>query len=218
MPLRIHHPPKEAVAAFFDRLEEFLAAEETDSVLHECHAGAKPPIPSAAHLGLKRDRGNEDRPALALPVFSLSLQQASGRGAFSPTHAGWSFFVAGEEHKTIAGRVVHKQHGWKLISVNYREPLVEQTLRRALDLIESPPAETRDRDYDLRLLEIPAVNANLYWLATRQKSAGLILSAPGAVTESIFNEFARPLELPSLLAHARRLASTVINMGPTSGG
>jgi hypothetical protein len=218
MPVITPTPPHESVSAFSHGLPAFLSGSPSGTVVSETYVGATPQIPSVEDVGMGSGQvpGPPNIPAV-LEAFVLSLEQAANNtGVVSPARTGWSFFAGGAKDKTVLGRVVQRRHAWKLVGVNYGD-LVWETLNATLALISSPPAVIPAGDYELRMLAIPGLNLQVFWLASQQGSADLIIPAPAPVTSIHLPYPLPPWAMPHFLAEIRPLAANLLKMPAHSG-
>jgi len=214
MPLSIPTPPPECAKAFSKDLPAFLTPGYSETFV-----GTPPQIPSTVDVGLGSGPvyGPPTIPA-ALPAFVLNLHAAADKTAvFSPTPSGWSFFAGGAQGKTILGRMVERRHAWKLVGINYGD-LVSATLDAILNLLSTPPVQTSSQNYEIRLLGVPGLNLQYFWLATPNAAADLIVRAPQAVTSPTPPiHVSPPYEIPNFLAEIQPLAAGLLSMPAKSG-
>jgi hypothetical protein len=221
MPLFTPHPPHECLAAFSNGLPAFLSGGLPNTVASETFVGRAPAIPSAADVGIGHGGpavGPPKIPAI-LQAFVLSLREAANNtGVISPAHAGWRFFAGGAQEKTVLGSVVQRRHAWKLVAVHYGNRVWE-TLNASQQLKSSPPQQVQVADYDLRLLAIPGLNLEVFWLSAHKAgSVDLILPLPGALAPVFhLRAPAGPLEISSFLAEIRPLAASLLTMAAGYG-
>ncbi len=221
MPLKTPHAPDAAADAFRNGLPAFLSAGPPNS---EAFVGERPPIPNLADV----ETGGSHA---ILQGFVLGLRDAAtNTGVISPPHAGWRFFAGGEQNQTVLGSVVHRRHGWKLVAVHYGNRVWE-TLRTSQQLDSSLPSQVQSETYELRLLAIPGLNLEVFWLSAQKVGAvDLIHSVtlPVPVTTISSRVPAVPavpapsfpsglLELPTFLAEIRPLAASLLTMPATYG-
>jgi hypothetical protein len=220
MPLLTPNPPDASLAAFSHGLPAFLSGGPRGTVVSENYVGRAPHIPSAADVGI----GSGPVPtapnvSAVLQSFVLSLRDAANNtGVVSPAHAGWRFFAGGARNKTVLGSVVQRRHGWKLVAVHYGN-LVWETLNASQLLNSTPPPQVQAEDYELRLLAIPGLNLEVFWLAAQKAgSVDLIVSVPSALSRFIHLPTpSGPLEIPAFLAEIRPLAASLLTMAPGYG-
>jgi|SRR5580698_1460184 hypothetical protein len=218
MPLKRPHPPDAAADAFRNGLLSFLSVGPPNS---EAFVGERPPIPSVADV----ETGGSHA---VLQGFVLSLKDAAtNSGVISPPHAGWRFFAGGEQNNTVLGSVVHRRHGWKLVAVHYGNR-VWQTLRASQQLDSSLQSQVHADTYELRLLAIPGLNLEVFWLSAQKAGSvdlihSLTLLAPVPITSSLVPAVSALrfpsglLELPTFLAEIRPLAASLLTMQPGCG-
>jgi hypothetical protein len=218
MSLKTPHAPDAAADAFRNGLPAFLSTGPPNS---QDFVGEQPPIPSLAEV----ETGGSQA---VLQGFVLSLKDAAtNTGVVSPAHAGWRFFAGGERNKTVLGSVVHRRHGWKLVAVHYGKRVWE-TLRTSQQLDSSLPSQVQSETYELRLLAIPGLNLEVFWLSAQKVGAvdlihSVTLPVPVPIISSRVPEVpARSfpsglLELPTFLAEIRPLAASLLTMQPGYG-
>jgi hypothetical protein len=223
MSLLTPNPPHAAAEAFRNGLPAFLSGGPPDTVVSETFVGSPPPIPSAADIytGSGHGSGTAGGPNIpsVLQGFVLSLRDAANNtGVVSPAHVGWRFFAGGARNKTVLGSVVQRRHAWKLVAVHYGN-VVWETLNASQLLNSTPPAQVQAEDYELRLLAIPGLNLEVFWLgAQKAGSVDLIVSVPSALSRFIHLPTpSGPLEIPAFLAEIRPLAASLLTMAPGYG-
>jgi hypothetical protein len=217
MPLKTPNPPDAAADAFRNGLPAFLSVGPPNS---EAFVGERPSIPSLADV----EAGGSHA---ILQGFVLSLKDAAtNTGVVSPAHAGWRFFAGGEQNNTVLGSVVHRRHGWKLVAVHYG-PRVSETLSASEQINSSLPSQVQTDAYELRLLAIPGLNLEVFWLSAQKVGAvdlifPVTLPVPGAYS-GVTPPVPAPgfpsglLELPTFLAEIRQLAASLLTMAPGYG-
>jgi hypothetical protein len=208
------NPPHASVTAFLNGLPAFLSGGLPGTVVSETYVGSVPRIPSAADVGIGSGPPVPGHPKIpvVLQAFVLSLQEAANNtGIISPAHAGWRFFAGGAPDGTVLGTVVQRRQGWKLVAVHYGN-LVLETLHASLQLKSSLPPQFQAQEYELRLLAIPGLNMQVFWLAAQKAgSADLILPVPGTIAPHRPSPSA-PLQMPNFLAEIRPLAARLLTM------
>ena len=213
-------PPPAISAAFSNGLPAFLSGDPT-AVANEKFVGTPPNIPSAADVGIASSGSTPGPPNVkaVLQAFVLSLQDAANNtGVINPAHVGWNFFAGNGASSTVVGRVVQRRHAWKLVAVHYGA-LVYQTLNLAQLIMSTPPTQVAAVDYDLRLLSIPGLNLEVFWLASRNAaSTDFVVHAPTAVTTALhLGNLNSPLMIQNFLTEIRPLAASLLAMPATYG-
>ncbi|MBV9770995.1 MAG: hypothetical protein JOZ32_15585 [Bryobacterales bacterium] len=238
MPLLIPRPPLEYAATFSAGLSTFLATTggPADTFIKQGYVGTAPPIPTLADVTMG-EGPNPDalKSSIAIQVFTVSLYDAANNtGALSPKSSGWRFFAGDEQGKTVLGRVTKSgpNQAWKLAAVHYGD-LVWETRNAVLSLEKSPPQELQGKDYELRIMAIPGLNLEVFWMhAKGPGSVDFIFPAPSAATERTagrpYSSGAAaaypgsalgtlPMDMQSFLAEIRPLAASLLAIGPTHG-
>jgi hypothetical protein len=214
-------PPPASLAAFSNGLPAFLSGGVPSTVVSETFVGTAPSIPSAADVGIAISGSTPGPPNITavLQAFVLSLQDAaSNTGVITPAEVGWNFFAGNGANATVVGRVVHRRHAWKLVAVHYGS-LVFETLGLAQLILSAPPAQVDAADYDLRLLSIPGLNLEVFWLAARNAaSTDFVVHTPTAVTPALhLGNPNSPLLIQNFLTEIRPLAASLLAMPATYG-
>jgi len=220
MPLLTPRPPTECVDAFSHGLAAFLSGGPAGLVVSETFVGSAPPIPSAADVGMGSGPvlGPPDMPAW-IQAFTLTLQQAANNtGVINPAFAGWSLFAGSAQGKTVLGTVVQRRHAWKLVAVHYGEAVWE-TLQTVQQLQSTPPARVLNETYELRLLAVPGLNTEVFWLTGQvPTSIDVIIPTSSTPSRTLFPLLYRgPQVLQSFLADIRPLAASLLTMPPEYG-
>jgi hypothetical protein len=218
MPVSTAIPPVASKTAFSNGLPAFLSGGVPSTVVSEKYVGGAPKIPTAADVGMIASGQVLSPPNIPAVIesFVLSLENAANNtGLLSPARAGWTFFAGGTNDKTVLGRVVHRKHVWKLVAVYYGE-LVFQKLEASQHLDSLLPAQFQQASYESRLLAIPGLNLEVFWLsATKPGGVDLVVRTPTAPTKvgpPLFFPPGKALELQSFLAQIRPLASALLSM------
>jgi hypothetical protein len=207
-------PPPETAEAFATALPAFLSRPQESDVLRTRFVGESPAIPRLEDLG---DPGQRDR-LLHDPqqIFVLGLDDAArstGIRAAKPT--GWRIFAGRSRGRTILGRVAFRPNfGWKMTAAYYGDQAAE-VLDAAKELDGLP--QVRGADYELRVLAVPGLNLEAYWLAARTPQVeDLVMPVPPmpplsdrsadsgrVLTMANFLAAIRPMALLAKHAHAR---------------
>jgi hypothetical protein len=141
--------------------------------------GGPPPIPSLADLGLLGEAlldHNQQQ------VFALGLSDLASEAA--PRPIGWRLFAGNNQGKTVLGHVIPTSAaGWKLTGCFYRDR-VWDILQASLALGSLPVVH--QADYELRLLTIPGLNLEAFWLVAKQPGqSDLVVPFPAAPNQPI---------------------------------
>jgi hypothetical protein len=220
MPLLTPRPPTECVDAFSHGLAAFLSGGPTGSVVSEAYVGSAPPIPSAADVGMGGGPvlGPPNIPA-SIQAFTLTLQQAANNtGVINPAFAGWSLFAGGAQDKTVLGTVVQRRHSWKLVAVHYGDAVWE-TLQTVQQLQSTPPDRVLSSTYELRLLAVPGLNREVFWLTGQTPtSVDVIIPTSSGASRVVSGTLSwEPQVLQSFLADIRPLAASLLTMPANYG-
>jgi hypothetical protein len=213
-------PPPAISAAFSNGLPAFLSGDPT-TVAHEAFVGTPPNTPTAADVGIASSGSTPGPPNVkaVLQAFVLTLQDAANNtGVINPAHVGWNFFAGNGANATVVGRVVQRRHAWKLVAVHYGT-LVYETLNLAQLIMSAPPTQSVAVDYDLRLLSVPGLNLEVFWLASRNAaSTDFVVQTPTAVTTALhLGSPNSPLMMQNFLTEIRPLAASLLAMPATYG-
>jgi|tagenome__1003787_1003787.scaffolds.fasta_scaffold19629976_1 hypothetical protein len=165
MPLNKPLPPPDIQEAFTNALPTFLRQDNDASRVAERFAGSPSTIPTLSQI----DNGREDAFRHdGQQIFALTLNDvvnSSGIGAATP--AGWRLFAGQGQGATVLGRVSRKSRdGTKLTAVYYGNRAWE-ALQASLGL--DSLAEIRQAEYELRVLTVPALNLEAFWLFSRSQ-------------------------------------------------
>jgi hypothetical protein len=186
-------PPQAVALAFRDGLlslfGELLTTLESvilteagrilNQTLNGHFLGGPPAFPSLADLGLLGEAlldHNQQQ------VFSLALSDLASEGA--PRPMGWRLFAGNNQGKTVLGHVIQPPAGgWKLTGCFYRD--------RVWDILQASLAlaslrAVQQADYELRLLTIPGLNLEAFWLFAKQPGqSDLVVPFPAAPNQPI---------------------------------
>ena len=201
MPLLTPNAPTACLDAFSNGLSAFLPGGPAGSVLRETFVGAAPLIPTSADV---RTGSGQPKVTAALRTFVLSLTDAANNnGQISPQPAGWSIFAGDANDRTVVGRLVQRGQTWKLVAVQYGD-LVWQTMSATRQLNAAPPVPLQLKDYELRLLLIPGLNLQMFWLVAQDAGLpDLVFQTPAGIAP------------PPPMAHSRRLPWRCHTFWPT---
>jgi hypothetical protein len=221
MPLLTRTPPEACSIAFSNGLPAFLSGGVPSTVVSETFVGTPPSIPSAADVGIVMSGTTPGAPNVTavLQAFVLTLQDAAtNTGVIKPAYVGWNFFAGDSANATVVGRMVHRRHAWKLVAVHYGS-LVFETLNLARLITSAPPAQVDAVDYDLRLLAIPGLNLEVFWLAARNAtSTDFVVHTPTAPLPALHLGYPNsPLLIQNFLTEIRPLAASLLAMPATFG-
>jgi hypothetical protein len=202
--------------AFSSGLAAFLPGGVPSTVVREIYVGRAPKIPSLADVITS---GGLPNVTAVIQAFVLSLTAAANNtGQISPDRAGWRIFAGEAQGKTVVGRMVQQNQGWKLAAVQYGD-LVWEAKNISQHLQVSPPPKIQGKDYELRLLAIPELNLEVFWLAAQTAgSTDLIFAAPSTVPLALpWGLPSAPLDMAHFLAEIRPLAASMLTMPARNG-
>jgi hypothetical protein len=154
-----------------------------------------------------------------LQIYVLSLADAANNtGVVSPAFAGWGFFAGDTSTTSVLGRVVPRGPGWKLVAVQYGD-LVWQTWTTSHQLPALLPASIRAADYELRLLTIPGMNLEAFWLAPQNAgSADFVVPTPTSAKPAVSTgDVNNPMDMTTFLTEIRPLAASLLTMQARRG-
>ena len=150
-----------------------------NQTLNKHFLGGPPEIPSLADLGLLGEAlldHNQQQ------VFTLGLSDLASED--SPRLIGWRLFAGNNQGKTVLGHIIQPAAGgWKLTGCFYRDR-VWDVLQASLALGSLPAVQ--QGDYELRLLTIPGLNLEAFWLVAKQPDqSDLVVPFPAAPNQPI---------------------------------
>jgi hypothetical protein len=215
MALLTPKPPDACTTAFSSGLPAFLSGGPPGTVVSEQYIGSAPPIPSVVDVSAT---GGGTNITSALQAFVLTLQDAANNtGAISPAEAGWNFFAGDANNKTVLGRMVRRRHAWKLVAVHYG-PVIWETMNVSVNLAKVQPAVLPAEDYDLRLLAIPGLNLEVFWLAAQTVgSSDWIIPTPTAGSVPLPPTLLIPQGMQTFLAQIKQQAVSLLTMSAGYG-
>jgi hypothetical protein len=200
-------PPPACAKAFSAGLPMFLYG--APGVVTKKYLGSPPQIPTPSQVGVEQ-RSEQ--------VFLLSLNEAAYHtGSINPPSAGWRFFAGNQQNETVLGRMIQvpPSQTWKLISVFYGES-VYQALRASLHL--GALAQVAQENYELRMLAVPGLNLEAYWLvAQKAGTPDLVIPYPEGSNQLIKVLSGGPYKMVTFLALIRPLAAGLLTMSARSG-
>jgi hypothetical protein len=220
MPLSTSKAPDDCISAFSNGLPAFLPGGPADRVVSETYVGSAPKVPTVIDVGMSTGPGfRSPNISAVLPSFVLSLNEAANNaGVISPARTGWTIFAGDAQGKTVVGRMVQRKQAWKLVAVHYG-PLVWETMTTAHQLSASPPPHLQSQDYELRLLAIPGLNLEVFWLAAQNSdSVDFIIPTPAAIPPFLdLGKTSTPLPMQNFLAQIRPRAVSLLTMAVGTG-
>ena len=182
---------------------------EAEQILSQRFLNGPPAFPSLASLGLLGGAPQDFKPHR---VFMLRLSDlaadASSVQAAVPT--GWRLFAGSNPGETVLGRVAQSPQGsWSLASCSWGDS-VWDSLQRYLNL--DTLATVQAEDYELRLLEVPALNQQIFWLVAQHPGSCDLVAVnypiPGLNTPGGTTTMANFLSVVGPLARQRTLYPT----------
>jgi hypothetical protein len=162
-------PPAPVSLALAQSLQGFLAGQVADGrrLRREGYVGLAPSLPDPASLGLTETpildvaRVDQFHP---LGVYTPRLADlGTSAGIRAAVLTGWRFLV-GDPEQNLISCTVTRQPGtgaWQLTTAYYG-PQVKWVLKARDALASLQQAQTRA--YELRILAIPAINVEAFWL------------------------------------------------------
>jgi hypothetical protein len=203
-------PPADCTAAFSTTLPQFLTGAA--GMIRESYLGVKPPFPDQSQIGIAPPRPQQ--------VFVLNLNDAAyNRGKINPPAAGWRIFAGSGQNGAVMGRMLQMPPSltWKLTGVFYGSRVAEAMA--ASQTMGVLPAVTKN-DYTLRVLAIPGLNLEAFWLvAQRPDTADLLVPFPPATAQLIPTLTGlNPYKMVTFLALIRPLAARMLSMEAGYGG
>jgi hypothetical protein len=142
-----------------------LPSVETRNALLESAAFLKPGDPSPSDLANTR---------LGLPIFTLGLQQiVRGDGLLAAQQTSWRFLARGASGQTVAADVTARPGATPKMASVWRGPQIENTARARVDVERLP--DVKARDYELRVLRIPGLRIEAFWLKLPAGDADLVV-------------------------------------------
>ena len=211
MPLLTPTAPAACLTAFSNGLSAFLPGGPQGSVISEKFVGVAPAIPNPDDV---RTGSGQLNITAVIQTFVLSLTSAANNtGQISPDPAGWSIFAGELTDKTVLGRIVPRGQAWKLVAMQYGD-IVWQAMNATRQLTAGPPAPVQTNDYELRLLLIPGLNLQFFWLVAQDSGlSDLVFLTPSGVPPPIpLGTPASPIEMAHFLAEIRPLAASLLTM------
>lgn len=212
-------PPPDVVDAFLRQLPQFVwQAAET---VFQRYVG-EPKVPLLQELGQLEDPNLIHDPQ---PLFLLGLREiAENAGVKAVKPAGWRFFAGRREGAILMGKLSRRipSEGWKLTAGNYGDRTWE--VYQATTALEHLP-QVKEADYDLRVLVIPGLNLEGFWLVAPPPKLGtpalpdLVVPFPALADQPIEKLHRDPVyTLDTFLATIRPLARLRLTTEAKYGG
>ena len=202
-------PPKGSAAALSSQLPMFLPG--APGLVRKSYLSPTPKLPSPADLFQGAVQAQQ--------VFYLSLNEAANHsGTINPPSAGWRFLAGNASSGQLLARVVQipSSQTWKLTGVFYGQRVSDAIA--ASSYLQNLP-EVGSNDYELRVLTVPGLNLEAFWLVARSAtSVDLIVPFP-RVTEQLIPSLRaqNPYKLVTFLALIRPLAGGLLTMASGYG-
>jgi hypothetical protein len=129
----------------------------------------------ADFLDLRDPLANELKQGnLGLHVFSVGLEDiVEGQEIRGAKSVGWRFLTGARLGPAVACDVTERQEGSPKVTGVSRDPLISAAIR-ATHEIETLPA-VREKDYELRVLRIPGLLIEAFWLVSRTGETDLLV-------------------------------------------
>jgi hypothetical protein len=179
-------PPPEVTTAFQEGLITLLDGPNQGSagrITDQYYVGGPPAIPSQADVGFVSGApppGHDPQQMFILGLSDLATQP----GTAAARQDGWRLFAGTSQGKTCLGRVVQRPpSGWKLSSCFWGDRVWTALLAsQALGSV----AAVLPGDYELRVLRIPGLNLEAFWLVAQPPRSGDLVvpfqaSIPGLI-------------------------------------
>jgi hypothetical protein len=158
-------PPPEITTAFSSALPNFLGQSQDGMRMMGTSLGEPLNLPTLSDLAGPRERV---MPHDAQQVFILPLQNAAegaGPGAMRPV--GWRIFAGYDDRNSVLGSLrTNERTGWKMTSAHYGGRA--QSALQAADALNRLD-EVKAHDYELRVLAVPSLSLEAYWLVAREQ-------------------------------------------------
>ncbi|MBS1859515.1 MAG: hypothetical protein JST11_29340 [Acidobacteria bacterium] len=209
MPLLKPTLPAGIAEAFSKALPAFLSAPRETSI-SEKYVGEAPSLPTADDLDSRAILHAE-----AQEIFVLALTDAANAADIGKAvPAGWRLLAGDSAGKAVLGRVSRRgrPERWKLTATHYGGRVWQaRQASSALDALR----EVREADYELRVLAVPGLNLEVFWLVARTPGSGdLVVPFPAKPDQPIGALNENPVyRLPDFLAIIRPLARMQLRAG-----
>jgi hypothetical protein len=217
MPLFKPVPPTTATEAFRAGLSGFLSGPAfggAGPLARQNHIGGIPVLPSEADFG---GAGPWDHDPQQVFTLGLSdLQTAANTNAAKP--AAWRYFAGNASGKTALGHCSENAATglWELTSLSYGDR-VWQALQASQGL-DLQPGIALVNSYELRLLKIPGLLLEAFWLvsSTGGTDVAVVFPPPPYQLQRRLNAQA-VYDMPVFLGIARALAIDRLSFGGLKG-
>ncbi len=187
MALVIPHPPADVMTEFSVALPAFLGGVGERPTI-ETYAGSAPAVPTWVDVRSPDGTTLTDSPQ---QVFVLGLGAAAYQDIGAAEPAGWRLFAGNQRFKTVLGRITQRRDSteWKLAATYYGD--ARSGRDRVSDLLEathllSQLPEVQNADYEVRVLAVPGLNLETFWLQSlTEGSADLVIPFPAQPNQPI---------------------------------
>ena len=186
-------PPQAVTAAVQDGLRTLIAGQ----IAHKYYVGGPPGIPSPADVGFVGGTppvGHNPQQVFVLGLSGL----ATALGTASARPDGWRLFAGNSQGKTVLCRVVERPPGrWRLTGCSWGDQVWNalQTSQRLGVL-----APVQQGNYELRVLTIPGLNLETFWLVAQTPAADDLV-VPYQANQSILRESqSGPIQMATFLS------------------
>ena len=173
MPLISPTPPPEVLEAFSTGVRAFVRDPADEKVYEQAFAGESPVLPRLEDLGKAPYQAVQQ-------MFRLELDDAArGGGPERAKEAGWRFFAGESPETALLGRVTRRgpNEPWRMTSASYG-PRVWAALEDSRALQALP--RVRDAQYVLRVLAVPALQLETFWIAAQAGGTDLVAPFPAS--------------------------------------
>ncbi len=146
---------------------------------------------------------------LGLHVFSVGLDDiAEGQEIRGAKSVGWRFLAGDRLGPAVACDVTERQDGLPKMTAVFQDPLIASAIR-ATHEVETLP-EVRAKDYELRVLRIPGLLIEAFWLISRTGDTDLLIPV---LTRSKLLQVMRPYPVAEFLNIVRPLIAKFRQFG-----
>ncbi|MEO8372541.1 MAG: hypothetical protein ABI806_25365 [Candidatus Solibacter sp.] len=208
--------PAAAEEAFSTQLADFVWPSQGDRprTITQEYVGEMPRIPSLSDL---RQSGDAALFHDAHHLYVLDLRDvADNADVISPRAAGWRFFAGNSPGNIVMATVKRKGDNWRMTSSHYGERVWEMLEAvRALDQM----TELEGGKYEVRVLTVPGLNLEVFWLTDKQAGTDLAVPFPAPPKQPIEELNKYPVyTMTNFLAAIRPLARQRLAAGSKYGG
>jgi hypothetical protein len=165
-------PPAAVPTAFREGLVTLLDGPShgnAGQILNKYFIGGSPASPTQSDVGLLAGNpspGHDPQQVFTLGLSDLLSQPGTGAARLDC----WRLFAGSTQGKTCLGRVVQRSSGvWKLTSCFWGDRVWNAFL--ASQALSGLPA-VQQADYELRVLSIPGLNFEAFWLVAQTPGLG----------------------------------------------